>query len=230
MKKSILLLYLTIVSFSIFAQELKEKKEDLDFMFRAEYHVLKSDKKVKQGMYTIFTKSKNKVAVRGNYDHNYLSGTWMFFDYQGNLEQRFDFDNQKLLFNQPKLNDNSVSYQFPVKLSPEDTVKAPIKIGGTFYGYSFVIKPNYDISSYLHNSGITKTEIVHYLNIDESGKIISWKSIVKATNKEFENNIEKLSDFFKAFIPAELNGKNIQSTIIFTTTTRIITSNSVSIH
>lgn len=218
MKKLILFLYLlTLVSFSLFAQELKEKKEDLDFMFRAEYHVLKSDKKIKQGMYTIFSKWSKKVAVRGNYDHNHLSGTWMFFDYKGETEQLYDFTNSRLIFNHPKIDSSLIAYKFSVESNINDTIKAPIKIGGTYYGLSFVIEPDHRISSYMLDHGFEKSKIKHYLNIDKNGYLIGWKSVLEADDKEFDQNLNSVSEFFKLFIPAKINGSNISSTIIYTT-------------
>jgi hypothetical protein len=217
MKKSLLIYLITLFSSFSFAQKLKEKKEDIDFMFRAEYHVLEVNKKVKQGIYTIFSKQSNNVVVRGNFDNNFLTGTWMFFDYNGNLEQRYNFNDEKLIYNHFKIDSNSLSYQFPIGLTSKDTIVAPIKIGGLFYGCSFVNIPIHEFSQYMLNNSIEKSKINHYFDIDENGKLVSWKSIIEANGKVFVQNIHSLPEFFKLFIPARVSNKKIASTMIYST-------------
>lgn len=194
-------------------------------MFRTEYHVLNSNKKIKEGMCSIFIKSSNKVIARGNYKNNSLSGTWMFFDFEGELEQRYNFDQNMLKFNNLNLIRNYINYQFSVKIEPQDSVTVPIKIGGVFYSCSFVLQPNHEIADYMTRNNIEKSKINNYLSIDENGNLTSWKSTVEADGKVFTNSIIDLPDFFKIFIPARINHKNIASTLIFSIVIRASSNN-----
>lgn len=220
--KRIFLPILLITSLSIvtLGQELIEKKEDLNIIFKTEYHVLKSNRKIKQGLYTIINKSSDRAVALGNYTNNVVSGTWMFFNFKGELEQRFNFDKTQMLLNKPIIDSNMISYQFPVTFTPADTVLAPIKIGGFYYGCSFISETNFEIVNYIVDNNIEKSSIKHHLNIDENGRLISWESVIAETGQTFNNSIKTLPDFFKLFIPAQLNHKKIVSTLVFTTITR----------
>ena len=86
------------------------------------YTVLKSDRSIKQGEYVkygfnkaiiekgsfdngkafrvldlLFAKSGLKAVAKGSYDADVQSGVWDFFNYKGELEQRYDFTKEELL-------------------------------------------------------------------------------------------------------------------------------------
>jgi hypothetical protein len=219
MKKAFIALFIFFRLTSLNAQELKERSEDLGLMFNAKYFVLKSDKKIKEGLYSVFNNSTEKVVARGNYKSNQQIGNWLFFDAKGNLEQRYDFDNKKVLYNYSTLDSTTINYQFPLSIGTQDSIYAPIKIGGLYYGYSFLLQPNINIATYLRSESIEKSTLQHILEINKDGYLTSWIIKILENGKLFKNDLSSVSIFSKSFIPAKLNGVNTPSIILFNTIT-----------
>ena len=215
--KYIALLITSIVSTSIYSQELKKKTENLSLIFREEYHVLKSDKNIREGLYSVINTNTNQVVARGNYKNNLPSGSWLFFDNKGELEQRFNFTQNILSYNKQSLDKNTINYEFPSESSSTDTITVPVKIGGFNYGCNFIIAADVQIGEYIFSKGIQKTNVKNYLNIDKDGMLFSWTTILEVDGKKFNRDISKLTNFNKLFIPAKINDVNIPSTLIYNT-------------
>ena len=222
--KSIALLISTVVSTSLFSQELKTKKEDLNNELRVEYHVLKSNKDIKEGLYSVFDNHSNKVVARGNYSNNKKIGSWLFFDFKGQLEQRYNFSKNELLFNRSNY-DSNISYEFPFDISPNDTINPPVKVGGSILGFSFIRKTFPEIRQYMFSNGINQSAIKSFLNIDKEGNLLSFKTILLYDGSIFKNKIDSLSGFTNSFLPGKLNQQKVPCTLVYSTNLEVLIIN-----
>lgn len=120
-----IILFICFCNFQGIAQELLEKKEYL-VNRRAEFHVLQSDEKVRSGEYReisyrppyrqvasgIYLNNKkegiwverydniyNHLKSTGVYQNDKRIGIWRYYDSNGVLMHKYDFDTNELLFN-----------------------------------------------------------------------------------------------------------------------------------
>jgi hypothetical protein len=115
-----------------------------------EYEVLKADKKNKNGKYIKKT-AWGQLITKGQFKDNIEAGLWEFYDYRtGDLEQKFDYDNNKIVFlNLESTAQNHFYYNGQWILDKLDTV--PFVIGGLSNlrlklvetAYSYTKAPNF---------------------------------------------------------------------------------------
>ena len=90
-----LLLLLTLIPVFLFGQE---TKKITDKETHEEYYVLKSDNSIKQGKY--YKNHNNGLGrIDGYYRNGVKDGIWEFYDFNGDLQQKFDFTKNELIFN-----------------------------------------------------------------------------------------------------------------------------------
>jgi hypothetical protein len=199
------------MSLLVLAQEVIKKRKHINDTWDAEYEVLASDKKIKNGIFTVINTLNKKAIAVGKYVNNQQSGNWLYYDMKGNLVQRYNFDTKKITFDNPLMFDNA-TYKFPFELSISDSVSVPIKIGGFFYGFDFLISTtNNQALMYAFRANMEDYKMIHYLHIDENGKLINWETSIKSLNNEqkFKNSIDKLENEQKLFSPAIYHEKPI---------------------
>ncbi len=99
MIKQLILPLTFLITFHVHGQETKliknqNKNGDLEV-----FHVLKSDKKIKQGPYEKYFKYSTPInqgellTERGQYDNNKKTGTWSFYWGESNLTSKGNYDN-----------------------------------------------------------------------------------------------------------------------------------------
>lgn len=87
-------LALTLVTLA-YGQDTKKKSiENKTPYYKEVYYVLKSNQEVKHGEYQKYTKAG--LAEKGQFENNIKAGVWEFYDYGGNLEQRFNYTSQTI--------------------------------------------------------------------------------------------------------------------------------------
>lgn len=121
------------------------------------YCVLKSDKAVKHGTYTLYKGPQNVLATKGHfsngrkdsvwtsygrdgllviargpYQNDLPVGIWEFYTSKGELEQKYDYDQRQMLFVRPGKNKSmSVTLLAPTATGQTSPDVAPVYIGGT---------------------------------------------------------------------------------------------------
>jgi len=193
--------------------ELVERTNDTSLGLHEKYTVLKTDKKVKHGLFQAFYNGKTLVAS-GKYDNGKQVGAWRYCEANGKVNQVYSYTNKKLIYNQ-KPDTAFAEFDFDGKINPTDTLTHPVKIGGLMYGYWFVINASVkQFSTDMRNMGIkTPVRCINILNINADGILTRWQlvAINGDFKKKYEVPIDKLTDFDKLFVAATQNGKNIAS-------------------
>ena len=143
--KLILSLIAITISANLFAQTKEITNWDSYLGIKEKYHVLESDKNIKEGAYTAYTISDDKLICKGYYKNNlkdsiwnyysrlnklaefgkYLNGekvgVWNAYDSNDDLEVQFDYTNKKLLtYNRSK--SDTANRQYYV-INGNDTLK-----------------------------------------------------------------------------------------------------------
>jgi hypothetical protein len=193
--------------------ELVERTNDPSPSIHEKFTVLKSDKKVKQGLFQAFFNDKTLVAS-GKYDKGLKVGIWRYCNSKGIMEQAYDYTNKKLLY--AKTPDTSfVEYELNTKLNPTDTITYPVKLGATFYGYDHIIFWKIDeFWKDRRENRWGKCNLSFILSVSADG--ILTKAMLLANTETFkklyEVPLKDLTDEDKLFVPATQNGKTVPST------------------
>lgn len=180
------------------------------------YNVLKSNRKIKQGLYQQITR-KNTAIVSGAYDQNKRVGIWHFYDKDGRVNELYNYTSKKLLYEAPvDTTRDYIEYTFDRKITRTDTATKPIRIGGTWFGYLPYIK-FFKIDP---GSFYTSVPIRAFLQIlvSPGGRLSECKLIVqlKSNNSIIDTytlNNELLDEYDKEFVPATVNHQPVVSTI-----------------
>lgn len=176
------------------------------------YHVLKTDRQVKQGMYQVMHKSK--VVVSGMYKQNKKTGMWHYFDAKGNLLQNYDFDNKQLNYEAPDSSSiTNFSYLYDQEIKATDRVTKPVRIGGRYYGYFPYISLFKSMERSVQN-GLLMT-VTFELLISPGGNLADYKIYLNyLTGQKILNaDITVLSPEDKLFVPATINYEPVSATI-----------------
>ena len=177
---------------------LKEKKGE-------SYYVLKNDPKIKHGTYQYST--KKGLVEKGQYDNDKKVGVWEFYDTDGNLEQKYDYSTNQLIFN--KEGKQFGNYKVIVDGKPTDIVPdtPPIFIGGQS-SYDRFITNNLKYPSDSKSKGIEGRQFV-LVSLSKQGDILNasiYRSISPDIDQEALRLINKLP---KAWIPAKHQNEDV---------------------
>src|ERR1700709_872421 len=139
MKKIFLLLIPVFCITACFAQDTVEQKNRPYDRITERFYVLKSDQKTKQGPYKAFLRRKILIAM-GNYNRDKKVGIWTFYESDGRLVERFNYNTNMLLNEAPLDSVSNINYVFDAQISKGDKVTRPLKIGGSYYGFLPYVK------------------------------------------------------------------------------------------
>lgn len=211
----LILLLITVAQISI-AQETVELSAYHSGGITEKYNVLKSNRKIKQGLYQQITR-KNSAIVSGAYDQNKRVGIWHFYDKDGKVNELYNYTTKKLLYEAPVDSARDyIEYIFDKKIVRTDTATKPIRIGGTWFGYLPYIKLfKIDPASFY-----TSAPIRAFLQmlVSPGGRLSECKLIVqlKSNNAIVDTyvlNNDLLDDLDKEFVPATVNHQPVVATI-----------------
>ncbi len=135
MIKIIVTLFFTLICFGSFSQETK-KVVSKNGNIKEVYYVLKSDNDIKHGEYT-----KNglwNTKEKGQYELNKKVGIWEFYGSNGELEQKFNYSENKVEFNVPSKNRLEFFTEQDGVLSTAKLDGFPVFIGGTSKMYNYI--------------------------------------------------------------------------------------------
>lgn len=200
----LLLAVLCCLAVGAFAQDTVKKTNSVG-KFEEQFMVLKSDKKVRQGSYRLFT--NKKLAASGSYEKGKRIGVWNFYN-DDQLEQQYDYTNNKVIANQA-----SKAIKCEVEnTQPGDSVKNAVKVGG--YNGLMMLIASTDFAS---NADVGNNKVVHVFGIDDKGEVQSWVASIRSADgvKVVNQKIVDVDPDVVRFIPAMVNGKPVASTITF---------------
>jgi hypothetical protein len=184
------------LNLSLFSQELKHQKKSLGSRMREEFDVLKSNKEIKEGEYTL--KYDNFICQIGVFKNNQRSGLWKIFYDKEDLELEYNFDTSELIYFNKKY-----------YVSKDDsTLVRPIYLGGMKYFFQSVIN-NIDPNQMQWGNG----SFVISFEVDPNG--VSHKFLLK-TSCGYKNldllaikSVTKVATSTFKFLPATKDGNPI---------------------
>ncbi len=193
-----------------------EQKNRLSDHVIERYFVLKSDQKIKQGPYKAFLRRKTLIAM-GNYKNDKRAGIWTFYESDGRLVERFNYNTNTLLNEAPLDTAGDIDYLFDAKIKEADKLTRPLKIGGTYYGflpYVTLFKLPFSVMDVNTNSFNAYIELL----ISPGGRLAEYKVHISSALYEYKQTINMdvglFSEDERQFIPATLNDEPILSRII----------------
>jgi hypothetical protein len=214
MKKITALVMLLTPLAAMSQDKLVKKKVSLNLT--EQYHVSNSDKDVRQGLYMV-TDADGGAVVRGKYENNKKTGTWMFYDPNNKLVQQYDYNNSKMLYT----NQDSGSFiktDYSISAPDKASVQAPVKIGGSTLAFlSFYNTKDIPPSILKEKSDIN---IKYTINVEPTGQIgdvyADYES--NGTTERKKVYVRSNSSGLLDFIPAKVDGKEVKSTVTLATT------------
>ncbi len=211
------------LSFFASGQLTKTVQNKLSATLTEEFEVLKANKKVKNGLYTVTDDNKN-ILVVGLYTNNKKDSIWSYYNPNGDLVQRYDFRSNQLLFNNTAPTDGTiVQPKYELAGTTVDASKAnvepPCKIGGVNYGFYLLFDirsiPN-EVRNELRN---VKSTMSYVLSISEQGKLEGWDIVYKDESsdnpKVVRQSVRDLPADAYEFLAAKVDGKPVKSKLIY---------------
>jgi hypothetical protein len=217
-RKLLICTVLLLACYSCFAQETVERSRKLTPEVTEKYNVLKSDYNIMQGMYAAYL--KKVLVAAGNYNKNEKIGTWTFFDANGKVNQRFNYDRKTLVYEAPQDSTSNIRYVVDDSLKNNPIFSRPVRIGGRYYGYLPYVNLIKLPASVSNLNNMTDRATMELL-ITPLGRLAEYKlriSPVGAQNQDedvvLNINLNLLTDEDKLFVPATLNNAPVSVRII----------------
>ncbi|TYA60437.1 toxin-antitoxin system YwqK family antitoxin [Formosa maritima] len=221
------------------SRKVKTVKESL-LSSTAKYEVFKSNKNKKHGFYKEYDFYYKRLIVSGNYslgkkeglwkewyqsevlksEGYFLNdkevGVWLFYDDEGKLLHKFDFDKNALLYSNECGNDK----EYEVIIDGESiwkTLDCPPSILGGINCMGVDINSAYIISKSKYNSnGVGGIEANISILIRKDGTVGDMKSNDSFLNSDYIKIFEDIiNDSKNEWLPAELNGEKVDAYINF---------------
>ena len=233
-----LLIIITFLPVAVFSQETKMvTKESNKPWSREVFYVLKSDKKTKHGNYQNFAYKnavringyykdglkdstwteyhwQGKIKSMGTYKYDKQIGIWEYYDRNGELVQKYNYTENKLIFN--KENETLKDKEFSV-INGSDTIKtkldqSPIYIGGTDMMLD-AIATNIKYPKEAREAGIAGIVYITF-TIDKNGKTSNHtvtKGIASVSDYEALRVVKLIPD---KWIPGQINGQSVNTEFV----------------
>lgn len=184
------------------------------------FYVLKSNKKVRHGLYIAVYK-KATVLAKGEYNNGKRVGQWQFFDATGKLTQVYNYDTREFAMID-QVAKRGIRCTFPEITLAIDVTNRPIPIGGAIYAIIPLIARR-DIDEKVRGSlhvGDPPLGINHALTIDTAGILIKHivTTNVDGKTRTYTINDSDYNDGSPKFTPAKVNGKPQSCELKFKTT------------
>lgn len=204
MDKITLICVLVILTNPSFAQETKEITKENNFPnYKEVYSILTTDKKIKHGKYVSYGRN-NKIQEKGEYELGKKIGLWEFYNWDGELEQKYNFTDNKIDWNTSKesklIIQTEVNGVF-VDIKPD---QFPVFIGGYYRLTRFVFALKYPVEA--RRNGTQGTVVISAI-ITVDGRMIDEKvefGIGSGCDKEALRVLKEIPD---EWISARHNGE-----------------------
>lgn len=170
------------------------------------YSVLKTDKSKKHGIYKKLN-FDGSPRITGNYQNGLKDGIWEFYNYKGELQQKFDFTNMSLVYNKPNEKTKDTKYKI---YSGKDTLEAvlqihPIYIGSDAMMYESVFK-DFNYPKEAMESG-TYGKVFIAFDINQKGEVSNYKVKSGIGHGCDEEALRVVKNIPSNWLPGVLNDK-----------------------
>ena len=171
-------------------------------------YVLKSNKKVRHGLYIAVYK-KATVLAKGEYNNGKRVGQWQFFDASGKLTQIYNYDTGEFAMIDQAAK-KGIRCTFTETPATTNKINRPIPIGGAIYAIiPLIMRRDIDerVRGSLHE-GDPPLEINHVLTIDTAGIVTRHMVTTSVDGKAqtYTINDGNYNDGSPKFTPAKING------------------------
>ena len=190
-----------------FGQDTVNHKNWLTSLVLERYKTLKPDENIRVGPYKAYFRRKTLIAD-GRYDRGIKVGVWNFYNEQGKLNQRFDFDKTEYIYEAALDSNTDIQFSFDAEIKPGDRVTRPLKIGGMYYGlipYINIFHLPFKVDEY----SIDNFHAVIELLISPHGRLADYKVRVQSAtyryDQTFNFDVNLFGEEDKQFSPATVN-------------------------
>ena len=212
MKNKLSFILLLMVSNVLYGQKVKQV---IDKSNREVYFVLKKDQTIKHGEFVKLYPNKNNVLMAGYYKNGEKDSIWTFFDASGEIIQKYNYSNKKLVF----LRDSNKVTETKYKLingtdNPLVTLdRQPVFLGGDDYLFILLAQ----IIQYPEEAAKNGKGGKVYISfvVDKNGKATNFNvlnSIGFGLDEEALRAVKSLPDYW---IPGVLNGEFVDIELIY---------------
>jgi hypothetical protein len=211
----VLILSMFFMSNVAIAQNENWHKKRLSATLFENYLSSATDKKIKNGAYTV-TNNDNQVLVRGQFKEGKKDSVWNFFNTKGDIIQSYNYSTNKLLY---KTTDQITIVkqrsELDIAVADSDKITGAQKIGGVNYGF-FLIHSDKTLPTEVKTQ---KNDILmeYIFTISETGKMEDWHIVYSSTffNDDRKQFISGLPADAYEFVPATVNGKPVKSKLVY---------------
>ncbi|RFZ82896.1 hypothetical protein DYU05_12105 [Mucilaginibacter terrenus] len=213
--KKITALTLLLTPLAALAQD-KLVKKKISLNLTEEYHVSTTNKDQREGLYMV-TDPNGSAVVRGKYDNGKKVGTWFFYNPDNKLSQQYDYNTGKLLYTDQD-SGSYVKVDYSIAAPENAQVQPPVKIGGATLAFLTFFNSK-DIPATILKEK-TDVNVKYTISVDEAGHIAdAWADYESAGTTERKRlSVRPNSSGLLDFIPAQINGKPVKSTVTMATT------------
>lgn len=208
MRLIIIILALTFSINYLNAQDkIKTKKKGISYCCGTEsYNVLKEDQNIKHGKYKKSSSSLSASMVIGEYKFGEKVGIWEYYTNEfgeNKIEQKFDFDNDSLIFNIERENGKFEIFKNGEWILVED-VKQPIVLEG-LKNYHLKIIDNIKIPEAAKLDRVNGT-VIAYITINELGEVENTEILLGFRMDCNKAILEAINRVKSKWIPSAING------------------------
>jgi hypothetical protein len=193
------------------AQDTANKRNWLTSSVIERYKIIKPDEKTRVGPYKAYYKRHTLIAD-GFYTKGKKTGVWTFYDDEGKLSEKFDYDKTEFLFEAPLDTSTDVQYVFDAKVQPTDRLTRPLKAGGIYYGFIPFINV-FRLPFDTEGINVDYFDAVVELLVSPGGRLADYKVHLISKAYNYNQTINLSTSLFaeedKQFGPATLNRQPI---------------------
>ncbi|WP_448700530.1 hypothetical protein ACFGVR_01095 [Mucilaginibacter sp. AW1-3] len=220
MKHLVIIAALLFGCLSVRSQDTVSRSNQLNPQIYESFYVLKSNKKVRHGLYIAVYK-KSTVLAKGEYNNGKRAGQWQFFDGTGKPAQVYNYDEGRFTMID-EAGKKGTKCTFAQEPAPTDSVSKPIAIGGFIYAVTplIAIRPDIDdkVRPYNMEEGKMQT-VYHLLDINEEGFVTKHTAYTEIDGKKRTCDVDDrdYTDGSQKFVPATINHKPVACQVTYQT-------------
>lgn len=207
----IITLLFFVINFGVSGQSTKKITiEDNSSHYSKEiYYVLRSNKKIKHGEYRSYGWTR-KLSEKGAYSNGEKSGIWEFYQATGELEQRYDYNERKLLYSKNSDPPFTTWTYVDGEYNQKQPETLPLFIGGMRRLFKNLDSFVYPSEAKLMN---VDCRVVVSAIITESGKMTDEQISTGSGHGCDEEILKAIKLIPDEWIPATLKGQNVKTKI-----------------
>ncbi|HVW97280.1 MAG TPA: hypothetical protein VHA56_15010 [Mucilaginibacter sp.] len=197
------------------AQDTVNRRNKLLNSVVEKYKIIKGDNDTRVGAYKAFYRRRTIIA-EGNYDKGKKAGVWSFYDKDGTLSEKYDYDKSEFLYESAIDSTSDVHFGFDADVNPGDRLTRPVRIGGAFYGFIPYLHA-FRLPFETDGLDVDYIDAVVELLISPGGRLADYKIHLLSDYYDYKQSFNFDTSLFseedKKFAPATLNHRPILSRI-----------------